>query len=320
MTDLYPPLDPFDMRRLAVGGGHELHVEQCGAPDGMPLLYLHGGPGSGASAEIRRLFDPTRLRAVLFDQRGAGRSTPHGGLEANTTQHLVADIERIREALGIDRWIVFGGSWGATLALAYAMEAPARVARMVLYGAFLCRPVELARLYGRSGVAAALYPDVYARFAELLPDADADPVEAYGRLFRSPDARIRTEALTRWTLLEKAVSRFMPDAEALAADLADADYVLAHSLIENHYFRHAGFIDADAILATAGARLADVAIDLVAARYDLVCPLETAHTLSGAIPHARLHIVPDAGHTWRDPANTRILRRLLDTAARDTAP
>lgn len=317
---LHPPIEPFDSFRLAVGDGHEIHVEQAGNPQGVPVLYLHGGPGSGAGARIRRLFDPARTRAILFDQRGAGRSTPHGSLDANTTAHLLRDIEAIRTRLGIGRWVLFGGSWGATLALAYAMAHPRRVSAMVLYGIFLCRRRELDALYGANGVAAALFPDVYEDFAALLPPGTDDPVAAYGAMFAASDPALRRDALRRWTALERAVSRLLPDPEALSEELADEDYVLAHSLIENHYFRHGGFIDAQAILDTAGEVLAGIPIDLIASRYDVVCPVATAYELARAIPHARLEIVPDAGHTWRDPANTAALQRRLDAAiAREAA-
>jgi len=306
---------PHAHGHLPTGDGHALYYEVCGNPHGTPLLYVHGGPGSGFARAVTQLMDPSVYTIVLMDQRGAGRSTPHGSITANTTPHLVADIERLRVHLGVDRWHVFGGSWGATLAIAYAMAHPGRVARMVLYGLFLVRDHELTALYGQDGVAAAMFPDVFAAFIQgLPPDTRDDPIAGYAALFESPDEAVRQAALRRWTHLEKAVSRLLPDAGALARDLEDADYVLAHSRIENHYFRHNGFIDADAILATAGQRLQGIPIDVVAARYDMVCPVQTAYDFVHAVPHARLTIVPDAGHTWRDPANTQALLAVLNAA------
>lgn len=309
---LFPPVEPFNSGHLPSQDGHEIYFEECGNPEGEPVLFLHGGPGSGASPAMRRFFDPVRFRAVLFDQRGAGRSRPHGSLEANTTPHLIADIERLRATLGIGRWNVFGGSWGATLATAYAMTHPERVHALVMYGFFLASEPELRRLYHSSGAAAALYPDVFEAFMAPLPESERDdPIAGYARLFESADRETRLDALLRWTALERAVSRFQPDDTALKAELSDADYVLAHSLIENHYFRHNGFIDAADILQHAGARLAGIPVHLVAARYDLVCPMAAAYEFAKAVPHATLEIVTAAGHTAHDPENTRAILNAL---------
>ncbi len=318
---LHPQSKPYASGHLPERDGHAIYFEECGNPHGQPLLYLHGGPGSGFSHAVTRLLDPAAYRIILMDQRGSGRSTPHGSLENNTTPHLIADIEHLRTHLGINTWMLFGGSWGATLAMAYAMANPTHVSRMLIYGTFLARRDELRALYFKGGVAAALFPDVFEPFINALPtDQQDDPIAGYAALFQHHDATIRTDALRRWTLLEKAVSRLITDPQDLETDLQDEDYVLAHSLIENHYFRHAGFIDAADILKHAATTLRGIPTDIVASRYDIVCPLMTAHELAAAIPHARLTIVPDAGHTWRDPANTKTLLTLLDAYAQKDRP
>ncbi|CDO61467.1 Proline iminopeptidase [Candidatus Phaeomarinobacter ectocarpi] len=276
-------------------------------------MYLHGGPGSGFSTDITQLTDPEHYRIILADQRGAGRSRPHGSLEANTTPHLIQDIERLRNHLKLERWALFGGSWGATLAVVAAMAHPKRVARIVLYGLFLSRQSELEALYYPGGVAAALYPDVFADFLEpLTPTQQQDPITAYAGLFADTNNAKRLDALHRWTALEKAVSRLVVDTTRMSAELADPDFVLAHSLIENHYFRHHGFIDGDSIIRQAATTLADIKIDLVTSRYDIVCPPQTAFEFARAVPHTNLTVVPDAGHTWRDPSNTQALLTALN--------
>ena len=299
--------------------GHEIYFETRGTAGGTPLLYLHGGPGSGCSPNITRLLDGDRNYIVLMDQRGAGQSRPHGSLSHNTTQHLIADIERLRTHLGITQWRVFGGSWGATLAVAYAMAHPGHVSEMVLYGLFLARQRELERLYYPGGVAASLFPEVFDDFIAPVPESlRDDPIKAYAALFNAPDPHTRSAALLCWTRLEKAVSRLILDYDALDAELSDPDYVLAHSLIENHYFQRHGFINGDAILHDASARLRSIPITLIASRYDIVCPMETAMEFVRAAPHARLQIVADAGHTWRDPANTQALLDALNATGTDT--
>ena len=294
---------------------HELWFEERGNPMGEPVLYLHGGPGSGCSPDVTQLLDGSHYRIILLDQRGAGQSRPHGSLQNNTTPHLVADCERLRTHLRIDRWMLFGGSWGATLAVAYAMAHPASISRMVMYGLFLARQSELEALYYPHGTAAAMFPDAFQAFMKPLGTAhNADPIAAYAALFQHPDAHVRLDALTRWTQLEKAVSRLILNPEQLEQDMSDPDYVLAHSLIENHYFQHHGFIDADHILATAGQVLLDIPITLIASRYDMVCPITTAYEFARAVPHTRLTIVADAGHTWRDASNTQALLKALAPA------
>lgn len=309
---LFPTAPLLSSGYLPSQDGHDIYVEERGTKGAAPLLYLHGGPGSGCAPAITQLIDPDRHHIILMDQRGAGRSRPHGSIADNTTQHLLADMERLRRHLDLKQWHLFGGSWGATLAVAYAMAHPAHVASMVLYGLFLARQAELERLYYPGGVAAALFPDMFEDFITPLSKQDrANPISGYARLFKAPDTHTRNDALMRWTRLEKAVSRLRLDHQALDAELDDPDYVLAHSLIENHYFQHHGFIDGDAILATAGSVLAGIPITLIASRYDIVCPVETAFAFARAAPHTRLQIVADAGHTWRDPSNTQALLAAL---------
>lgn len=316
---LFPVAPLVSSGYLPEQDGHEIYFETRGTADGAPLLYLHGGPGSGCSPEITRLLDSDCNFIVLMDQRGAGRSRPHGSLSHNTTQHLIADIERLRTHLGITHWRVFGGSWGATLAVAYAMAHPERVSEMVLYGLFLARQKELERLYYRGSIAAALFPEIFDDFIAPVPEnLRDDPIKAYAALFNAPDPHTRSAALLCWTQLEKAVSRLILDYDALDAELSDPDYVLAHSLIENHYFQRHGFINGDAILQDAGLRLRSISVTLLASRYDIVCPMETAMEFVRAVPHTSLQIVANAGHTWRDPANTQALLEALNPTGTET--
>ena len=299
---LYPPIGPFETVELAVTDGHTLYVERCGRAGGEPILFLHGGPGSGCTLEQRRLFDPKRFEAVLFDQRGAGRSRPQGDVEANDTPRLIADIEAIRTHFGYERWRLAGGSWGATLALAYADAHPERVLSMALYGVFLCRPFELEAFFGPVGPAASLFPEAYAEVLAPVPEAErGDLIAAYGRLFDHPDAETRTAALLAWTRYEKRLSRLIVSESDLAEELADPDYVRAHSRIENWYFRNGGFIDGDALLERAAARLADIPVEIVAGRYDVVTPLVSAWQLARAAPRARLTVAPRSGHSVKEP-------------------
>ncbi|MEM7642761.1 MAG: prolyl aminopeptidase [Pseudomonadota bacterium] len=302
MPALYPEIEPYQTGYLDEADGHTVYFEVCGNPDGEPVVYLHGGPGSGCTAAARRIFDPARFRIILFDQRGCGRSTPLGRLEQNTTGHLIADMERLRQRLDVERWHVFGGSWGSTLGLAYGMAHAGRVASLTLYGIFLARARELAALYHAGGVAQQLFPEVFAEFLSVVPDAHAnDPIAGYKTMFEASDAETRLRALRLWTKLEMKVSRLVVPDEDLEADLADADYVLSHSLIENHYFLKNGFIDGDQLLEDAQGVLGGVPTTILAGRYDIVCPVVTAWQLHQALTASQLVIVPDAGHSWTQP-------------------
>lgn len=315
-STLFDPIRPFQTLRIDVGGGHQLHVEISGNPEGLPIVMLHGGPGSGLNPDHRRLFDPAKFMLIQFDQRGCGQSTPHGATAENTTQHLVRDIDTIRSQLAIQTWHIAGGSWGSTLALAYARTFTRQVRSLTLYGIFLGRQKELEALYFKGGIASRLFPELFADFLKLLPEKDtANPIEGYAKLFASQPSAQRTQALLQWTQLEKQCSRLVVEQHELAADLTNEPYILAHSLIENHYFRHNCFIDGDALLASAGRFLADIPVTLINGRYDIVTPPETAYELTKAIPHAHLMIVEGAGHSVKEPSLNKAFIQALDSLA-----
>lgn len=321
MTDLYPEIEPFTTGRLDVGDGHNLYWEISGNPDGQPILFLHGGPGSGTRPWQRQLFNPQKYKIILLDQRGSGKSTPHASIENNTTPDLVADIEKLRVHLGLSRWAVFGGSWGSTLALAYADRHAERIDALVMYGIFLCRDAELRALYFEGGVASQIFPDLFAPYIALLPPEDrADPIAGYKKLFESPDAALRRDAVILWTELEYRVSRLSLSAEEAAQSsqnvkdsLQEFNAVLSHSLLENHYFMHKGFLDADEILKNIGQKIAGIPTHIIQGRYDIVCPFITAWQLHIAVPHSRLHVVEAAGHSGRAPEMRSVLVNVLDS-------
>ena len=313
LTWLYPPIAPHRGGRLAVSGGHELYWEECGNPAGKPAVFLHGGPGGGTSEKQRRFFDPRRYRVVLFDQRGCGQSTPHAGLEANTTWDLVADIERLRARLGIERWLVFGGSWGSTLALAYAQKHPERVSELVLRGIFLLRRSEIEWFYQRG--ASAIYPDAWESFVELIPAAErGDLVAAYHRRLTSDDPAVRLEAARRWSGWEGATSKLLPDSE-LVSQMEEDEVALAMARIECHYFVHRGFLETEDQLLRDAPRLARIPGVIVQGRYDVVCPIESAWALHRAWPEADFVITPDSGHSAFEPGNSRALVAATDRFA-----
>lgn len=312
MNVLYPPLEPYRTELLQVDDLHRLYVEQCGSEDGLPALFLHGGPGAGCEAFHRRFFDPERYRVVLFDQRGAGRSQPHAELRHNTTWDLVADIERIRMHLGIARWLVFGGSWGSTLALAYAESHPERVAALVLRGVFLCRPHEIRWFY-QSG-ASRVFPDYWEDFvAPIVPDDRVDLLSAYHRALTGNDPGRQQAAAKAWSVWEGRTATLRPNAE-LASHFADPRLALALARIECHYFVHDAFLEPNQLLRDAP-RLADIPGAIVHGRYDLICPLENAWELHRAWPGSSLTVVPDAGHAASEPGISAALREATDRFA-----
>lgn len=318
MREFYPSLEPFDSGSLDVGDGQLVYWEQCGRPDGKPVVFLHGGPGGGCTPEHRRLFDPSAYRIVLLDQRGCGRSTPHAAepgadLSTNTTWHLVADIEALRTHLGIDRWQVFGGSWGSTLALAYAETHPKRVTELVLRGIFTFRRRELDWYYG--GGAGFLFPDRWAEFlAPVDPAQRDDLVRAYHHLLNDPDPAVHGPAGVAWSTWEASTVRLLPDPE-LVASFARPDYALAFARIENHYFRHGGWFAEGQLLDGAGA-LGDIPGVIIQGRYDVCTPATSAWELHRAWPGSELVIVPDAGHAFNEPGILHHLIEATDAAAR----
>jgi len=311
---LYPEVEPYATGFLQVSPLHNVYFEQCGNPDGKPVLFVHGGPGAGCNAKSRRFFDPARYRIVLFDQRGCGRSTPHAELTDNTTWHLVADIERLREHLGVERWQVFGGSWGSTLALAYAQSHPDRVTELVLRGIFMLRRWELEWFYQKG--CDAIYPDAWEAYLAAIPPGErADLMSAYHRRLTSPDADVRLAAAKAWSVWEGSTSFLQPSEEYIASTGGD-EFALAFARIECHYFVHGGFFEADDQLLRGATRLKDIPAVIVQGRYDVVCPIRSAWDLHRAWPQADLRIVGDAGHSALEPGITHELIEATDRFAR----
>jgi proline iminopeptidase len=295
---LYPEIVPYRTGRLRLSGGHELYFEECGNPAGKPAVLLHGGPGGGSNPLMRRYHDPERYRIVLFDQRGCGRSMPHASLIENTTWHLVDDIERLREHLGIERWQVFGGSWGSTLGLAYAETHPERATELVLRGIFTLRRAELEWFYQEG--CSWIFPEAFADFVRLIPEAErGDMIAAYHVRLIGSDPETQLEAARAWSAWEGKTLSLLPDAERVKRFSEDA-YALAFARIECHYFMHAGFFDADDQLIGSAHRLRQIPGVIVHGRYDVVTPAKIAVDLARAWPEAELRIVADAGHAMTE--------------------
>src|SRR5688572_25873303 len=284
MRSQYPEIEPFDTGFLAVDGRHRLFYEQCGNPQGKPVVMLHGGPGAGCGARMRRFHDPARYRIILFDQRGCGRSTPHASLRDNTTWDLVADIERLREHLRIDRWQVFGGSWGSTLALAYAETHPDRVTELVLRGIFMLRRRELEWFY-QDG-ASALFPDAWEEYVSAIPEAErGDLMRAYHARLTHPDPRVQLIAARAWSRWEASTSFLTPNRDFIAQVSVDS-FAIAFARIESHYFAHDGFFDRDDQLLEDIGRIRDIPAVIEQGRYDVVCPMMSAWDLHKSWPEA----------------------------------
>ncbi|MBV9958107.1 MAG: prolyl aminopeptidase [Acidobacteria bacterium] len=310
MRTLYDPIEAYDTGMLPVSPVHTIYYEQCGNPEGQPVVFLHGGPGGGVVPEYRRFFDPRAYRIVLFDQRGSGNSTPHASLEENTTWHLVSDIEKLREHLGIETWQVFGGSWGSTLALAYAETHPTRVRQLVLRGIFLCRPKEIQWFY-QSG-ASAIYPDVWEQYVKVIPeDERGDFMRAYYRRLTSDDEAVQLEAARAWSIWEGSTSKLYPDPD-VEDHFGDPKFALAFARIECHYFMHNAFFDTDNYLIENVDKIRHIPAVIVQGRYDVVCPMMSAWELHRAWPEADLHITPDAGHSVMEPGNISALVEATD--------
>ena len=303
---LYPPIDPYESGLLEVGDGHSVYYERCGKRGGKPAVFLHGGPGGGCSPDHRRAFDPDIYDVLLFDQRGCGRSKPYALLEANTTWTLVADIERLRELCGVERWLVFGGSWGSTLALAYAETHPKRVSEMVLRGIYTVTRAELDWYY-RFGVS-EMFPDKWDGFlAPIPPDERSDMIGAYRRRLTGDDRAVRIAAAKAWSLWEGETITLLPN-EGYSASFADGEFALAFARIENHFFFHNCWLEEGQLIRDAE-RLAGIPGVIIHGRYDMPCPLRYAWELHKSWPGSRLQIVEGAGHAWSEPG---ILGRLIE--------
>jgi proline iminopeptidase len=310
---LYPEIEPYESGMLDVGDGHRLYWERCGTPGAKPAVFLHGGPGGGSNDKHRRQFDPARYDVLLFDQRGCGRSTPHASLEANTTWDLVADIERLREMAGIERWLVFGGSWGSTLSLAYAQEHPERVTELVLRGIFLFDRHEIDWLY-RKGGASELYPDKWDEFVAQIPqDERGDLVSAYRRRLTAEDRDVALAAAKAWSKWEGEVVTLLPSPKTIER-FTDDEFAIAIARIENHYMANQGWFEEGQLLRGA-AKLADIPAVIVQGRHDCCTPPRAAWDLKKAWPGAELEIVPDGGHSFDEPGVLDGLIRATDRFA-----
>lgn len=297
--DLYEPIEPYRSGFLNVDGGHTIYFEESGNPDGKPVVFLHGGPGGGSDPKHRRYFNPKKYRIVIFDQRGCGRSTPFASLESNTTWHLVSDIEALRQHLGIEQWVVFGGSWGSTLALVYAQTHPERVQGLILRGIFLLRKWEIDWFY-QDG-ASHLFPDYWEEFVAPIPEAErGDMVSAYYKRLTSSNMAERLEAAKAWSTWEGRTVHFIPD-ETEIAKFATGQFAEPFARIECHYFMHGGWLSGDKAILKNIDKIRHIPAVIVQGRYDVVCPVESAWALHRAWPEAKFVIVPTAGHAASEP-------------------
>ena len=307
---LFPEIEPYNTFRFKVDKTHELHVEEIGNPKGQPVLFLHGGPGAGTNPKHRRYFDPNHYRIVLFDQRGCGKSTPHASLENNTTWDLVADIEKIRAHLKIDKWLVFGGSWGSTLALAYAQKHPNAVTHLVLRGIFMCRKEEIRWFYQEG--ASFLFPDIWKEYLAQVPEGErGDMVSAYYRLLTSKDEGTRLRAAKAWAGWEGSTLKLIPDAQTISSFTADHTAV-AVARIECHYFMNNAFFENDQQLLDDVYKVRHIPTVIVHGRYDVVCPVKNAFDLHAVWPEAEMHVIPDAGHAVDEPGILQALVRATE--------
>ncbi|MFW2387829.1 MAG: prolyl aminopeptidase [Polyangiales bacterium] len=299
MSGLFSEIEPYDAGHLRVDDLHSIYYEQCGNPRGKPAVFVHGGPGGGSNPVHRRFWDPTVYRIVLFDQRGCGRSTPHAELRNNTTWDLVADMERIREHLSIERWQLFGGSWGSTLSLTYAQQHPERVTDMVLRGIFLLRQREIGWYYQEG--ASRIFPEAWQKFLEPIPTEERDDmVGAYYRRLTSNERGERIRAARAWSMWEGSTSRLVPD-PTLIARTGDETFAEAFARIECHYFINGGFFQSENQLLENVHRIQQIPFVIVQGRYDVVCPAESAFELHRALTNSRLEIAPRSGHSALEP-------------------
>ncbi|MEO1294951.1 MAG: prolyl aminopeptidase [Cyanobacteria bacterium J06636_16] len=310
MRELYPSIEPYRTDFLKVSDKHTLYIEESGNPEGKPVVFLHGGPGGGTVPLYRQFFDPERWRIILFDQRGCGKSKPHAELADNTTWNLVADIEEIRQHCGVEQWVVFGGSWGSTLALAYAQTHPDRCKGLILRGIFTLRPEEIQWFY-QSG-ASYLFPDAWETYlAPIPPEERHDLLAAYYRRLTHPDAVVRLEAAKAWSIWEASTSKLIPDA-SLIEKFSQDDFAVAFARIECHYFINGGFFARPDQLLQNASRLRSIPGTIVQGRYDVVCPAKTAWELHQAWPEAAFVLVPNAGHSATEVGITDALVQASD--------
>lgn len=313
MHILYADIKPYHKQMLPVGDGHELYVEQCGNPDGIPILFVHGGPGAGCGSQDRCFFDPARYRIILFDQRGAGRSTPHANLAANNTPNLINDVERIRKKLQIDRWVLFGGSWGATLSLIYAETYPEQVMGLILRGVFLCRKQDVDWFYQYG--ASQVFPDYWEDFLQPIPESErSNMVKAYYERLTGANELAKMSCAKAWSLWEAHCATLRPSADTVTA-FGAPHMALALARIEAHYFTHNSFIEENQILNNAK-KLEGIPGIIVHGRYDMVCPLDNAQALHHRWHDSELHIIRDAGHSSREPGTVDALVRATRDMAR----
>ncbi|MDX1695292.1 MAG: prolyl aminopeptidase [Ketobacteraceae bacterium] len=299
MQALYPDIKPFAEHQLSVDDIHKLHIEECGRIDGIPVLFLHGGPGGGTEPYNRRFFNPEKYRIILFDQRGCGKSKPHGCLENNTTQDLIDDIEKIREHLGVDKWVLFGGSWGATLALLYAQDFPERVSGMILRGVFLARRKDLTWLYQEG--ANRVFPDAWEDFIKPIPEAErGDLLEAYNKRLNSDNEIVRMSACKAWSTWEGNCATLKPNSKVMD-HFTDPHTAVSLARIEVHYFLKNTFIEENRILNNME-RIQDIPGIIVHGRYDMVCPLDNSQILYRNWANAELNIIREAGHSSSEAA------------------
>ena len=299
MPELYPAIEPFNTEMLEVSSIHKIYIEECGNPTGKPVVFVHGGPGGGVKADDRRFFNPEKYRIILFDQRGCGRSTPHASLEENTTWDLVSDMEKIREHFSIDKWQVFGGSWGSTLALSYAIKHAERVTELVLRGIFMLRRKELLWFYQEG--CSRIFPDVWQEFLKPIPEVEqVDLISAYYRRLTSEDEETRLEAARAWSIWEGSTSKLVPDSNFIE-NFGDARFAAAFARIECHYFVHGGFFASENWIIENVEAIRHIPATIVQGRYDVVCPAESAYELASAWPEADLQIICSAGHNAQEP-------------------
>jgi proline iminopeptidase len=307
---LYPAIEPYKIGRLKVSDIHELYFEESGNPQGQPVVFVHGGPGGGTAPDHRCFFDPAHYRIILFDQRGCGKSTPHADLRDNTTWHLVEDMEKLRTHLQIEKWIVFGGSWGSTLSLIYAETYPERVKGLALRGIFLCREKEIKWFYQEG--ASRIFPDAWDIYISTIPENERDDfVSAYYKRLTSENQDVRLQAAITWSVWEMSTSRLIPD-EDMRLHGEDAVFAEAFSRIECHYFINKIWLKSDHQILDDVHRIRHIPCEIVHGRYDVVCPVESAWELKKAWPECSLHITPDAGHAAKEPGTSRKLVEIME--------